>query len=198
MEISGDPWQMPDGLARRLVLDTLTTLSDSGSAEPALATQWQADNAAHRWEFAIRPGVHFHDGTPLTAEVVAASLQQTCAAPATGGCPWTAARAVGSSIVFTSESPLPDLAELLAQTQFAIARQDATGALDGTGPFRVTGFANGALTLTADDDSWQGRPYLDTIQIFPHRTMRDQGLDLSIGRADLIEVAPDVIRQAQQ
>ena len=39
VEISGDPWQMPDGLARRLVLDTLTTLSDSGSAEPALATQ---------------------------------------------------------------------------------------------------------------------------------------------------------------
>jgi peptide/nickel transport system substrate-binding protein len=198
VEISGDPWQMPDGLARRLVLDTLTTLSDSGSAEPALATQWQADTSAHRWELSIRPGAHFHDGTPLTAELVAASLQQTCAAPATGGCPWSAVRAVGSSVIFTSESPLPDLPELLAQTQFAIARQDATGALDGTGPFRVTGFANGALMLTADDDSWQGRPYLDTIQIFPRRTMRDQALDLSIGRADLIEVAPDVIRQAQQ
>src|SRR5690348_15867389 len=76
VEISGDPWQMTDGLARRLVLDTLTTLSDSGSADPAQATQWQADNPAHRWELSIRPGVHFHDGTPLTAELVAASLQQ--------------------------------------------------------------------------------------------------------------------------
>ena len=198
VEISGDPWQMPDGLARRLVLDTLTTVSDSGSAQPALATHWESDSTAHRWQFSIRPGVHFHDGTPLTAEIVASSLQQSCSAPATGECPWSAVHPVGSSVVISADSPLPDLPELLAQTQFAIARQDATGVLDGTGPFRVSGFANGALTLTADDDCWQGRPYLDSIQIFPHRSLRDQGLDLSVGKADVIEMPPEMIRQAQQ
>lgn len=198
VEISGDPWQVPDGLARRLVLDTLTTISDTGSAQPALAARWESQNAAHRWEFALRPGVHFHDGTALTAEIVAASLQQTCSAPANVPCPWSTVHAVGSSVIFTAESPLPDLPELLAQTEFAISRQDATGALDGTGPFRVSGFANGALTLTADDDCWQGRPFLDEIQIFPHRSARDQALDLSVGRADVIEVPPELVLQAEQ
>ena len=37
IETQGDPWQMPDGIARRLVLDTLTTVGDTGGARPALA-----------------------------------------------------------------------------------------------------------------------------------------------------------------
>lgn len=198
VELSGDPWQQPDGLARRLVLDTLTTISGAGATQPALAMHWESQDSAHRWVFAIRSGVHFHDGTLLSAEIVAASLQQTCAAPANVACPWSAVHAVGSSVIFTAESPLPDLPELLAQTEFAIARQDATGALDGTGPFRVNGFANGALKLTADDDCWQGRPFLDEVQVFPHRSARDQALDLSVGRADVIEVPPELVRQAEQ
>ncbi len=66
IETQGDPWQMPDGLARRLVLDTLTTVNDTGVAQPALAVNWTSQNAEHRWEFAVRPDVHFQDGSPLT------------------------------------------------------------------------------------------------------------------------------------
>ncbi|MGB6869332.1 MAG: ABC transporter substrate-binding protein, partial [Acidobacteriaceae bacterium] len=93
---------------------------------------------------------------------------------------------------------LPDLPALLAQQAFAIARQDASGAVIGTGPFRVTGFANGALVLAANDDCWAGRPFVDTVEIHPHRTVRDQWLDFSIGKADIVEVPPEMIRQAQQ
>jgi hypothetical protein len=39
IEIEGDPWQKPDGLARRLVLDGLTAMSPDGSVEPALAVE---------------------------------------------------------------------------------------------------------------------------------------------------------------
>ncbi|MGA9984410.1 MAG: hypothetical protein WBP95_13115, partial [Acidobacteriaceae bacterium] len=56
IETQGDPWQMPDGIARRLVLDTLTTVGDTGGARPALAVRWESQNADHRWEFWIRPG----------------------------------------------------------------------------------------------------------------------------------------------
>lgn len=198
IEAQGDPWQLPDGLARRLVLDTLTTLDDAGVPQPSLATHWESQNAAHRWEFFLRPGVRFHDGTALTAEDVATSLQQSCANPGAFPCPFSAAHAVGSSIIFITDSPSPDLPELLAQTEFSISRPDANNAPDGTGPFRVTGFANGALTLIANDDSWQGRPFLDSIEIYPHRTIRDQWLDLSVGRADVVEVPPEMLRQAEQ
>jgi len=197
VETQADPWQIPDGLARRLVLDTLTTIGPSGAAQPALAVRWESQNADHRWEFVLRPAVHFHSGTPLTADAVVASLEQTCSLPGVTPCPWTAVRAAGSSVVFVTDVALPDFPELLAQTEFAIARQDPGGAVDGTGPFRVTGFANGALTLVANDDCWQGRPFLDSLQILPHRNIRDQWLDLSVGRADVVEVPPELLRQAQ-
>jgi peptide/nickel transport system substrate-binding protein len=196
IDTQGDPWQIPDGLARRLVLDTLTALSDSGAAQPGLAVRWESENADHRWEFALRPGVHFHSGAALTADAVVSALQQTCSNPGATPCPWTAVRAAGSSVVFVTDAASPDFPELLAQSEFAIMRQDASGAVDGTGPFRVTGFANGALTLAANDDCWQGRPFLDTIQIFPHRAVRDQWLDLGVGRADVVEVPPELLRQA--
>jgi peptide/nickel transport system substrate-binding protein len=200
IETQGDPWQMPDGIARRLVLDTLTLAGETGGAEPALAVRWESENAAHRWEFWIRPGVHFQDGEPLTAEAVATALEDACArpAPGMGACPWRSVRGVGPSVVFVADSPVADLPELLAQTQFSIARQDATGAVVGTGPFRVTGFANGALTLVANDDCWSGRPFADAVEVRTRRTVRDQWLDLSVGKTDIVEVPPELLRQAQQ
>ncbi|MGA8532081.1 MAG: ABC transporter substrate-binding protein [Acidobacteriaceae bacterium] len=202
IETQGDPWQMPDGLARRLVLDTLTTVNDTGIAQPALAVRWTAQNADHRWEFTIRSGVRFQDGVPLTAEAVVAALDEVCARGADGSpplaCPWHSVRAVGGTVIFVSETPAPDLPALLAQESFAVAHQDASGAVIGTGPFHVTGFANGALELAANDDCWAGRPFVDSVEIHPHRSVRDQWLDFSVGKADIVEVPPEMIRQAQQ
>jgi peptide/nickel transport system substrate-binding protein len=198
IEIQGDPWQTPDGLARRLILDRLTAIDESGAVEPALAIHWESQNSDHRWEFQLRPDVRFHDGAPLTAESVVASLNQTCSAPG-AACPWRAVRPLGAgSVVFVTDSASPDLPELLAQTEFGIARQESGAAVQGTGPWRVTGFADGALTLAASDDSWHGRPFADTVEIRPHRAIRDQWLDLSVGRTDMVEVPPELLRQAQQ
>ena len=68
----------------------------------------------------------------------------------------------------------------------------------GTGAFQVSGFANGVLTLATNDGCWQGRPLLDSIEIRTHKPVRDQWLDLSVGRADLVEVPAEQLRQAQQ
>ena len=74
VEIAGDPWERPDGIARRLVYDGLTQLDPSGAVQPALALTWEPDNNNHRWQFRLRPGVHFHDGSSLTSAAVVASL----------------------------------------------------------------------------------------------------------------------------
>jgi peptide/nickel transport system substrate-binding protein len=198
-EIEGDPWQQPGGLARRLVLDGLTRVDSDGTARPALAIDWKTDNNDHRWQFRLRPGVHFHDGSPLTSVAVAASLNVDCPS----ACPWTAVRAVGSSVVFLSDSPMPSLPELLAGDRYLIALT-LTGdgkppeGVIGTGAFQVTGSAYGVLTLAANDACWQGRPFLDSIEIRVHRPTRDQWLDLGVGRADLVEVPVEQLRQAQQ
>lgn len=202
VEIRGDAWAS-DGLARRLVLDTLTTTGPRGKAQPALALQWNSQDSDRLWDFHLRPGVRFQDGLPLTADAVAASLKATCSpgpgAEPSAPCPWKAVNPAGPSVVVvTTNTSLPDLPELLAQTRFAISRQDAAGALDGTGPFRVADSRKGVVILTAYDGCWQGRPFLDSIRILPHRSTRDQWLDLSVGRADVVQVPPELLGQAAQ
>ena len=199
VEIEGDAWQRPDGLARRLVYDGLTSIGINGTVQPALATAWESDNNDHRWQFRLRPGVHFHDGSAVTSLNVVASLTAACS----GQCPWTAVRAVGTSVIFTDDSPMPNLPALLAGDQYLIALttasdgKTAAGAI-GTGPFQLTGFNNGVLSLAANESCWQGRPFADAIEIRVHRTIREQWLDLSVGRADVVEVPAEQVRQAQQ
>jgi peptide/nickel transport system substrate-binding protein len=199
VEIEGDPWQRPGGLARQLVLDGLTSMGADGTVRAALAIDWKSENDNHRWQFRLRPGVHFHDGTAVNSGNVVASLTAICGA----GCPWTTMRAVGSSVVFLSDSPLPNLPELLAGDEFRIALNGAdSGATApgtmGTGPFQFVGFINGVLTLAANDNCWQGRPFLDSVEIRAHRSIRDQWLDLSVGRADLVDVPAEQLRQARE
>ena len=198
VEMEGDPWQRPNGMARRLVLDGLTRMSPAGYPEPSLAIDWKADNDNHRWQFRLRPGVHFSDGTALTPVEVVASLNAVCPA----NCPWTAIRITSTSIVFTGDSPMPVLPALLAGDAYRIAltgtNSDAGGSLMGTGAFQAAGFTNGVLKLTANENCWQGRPFVDAIEIRVHRAVRDQWLDLNLGRADIAEVPAEQVRQAQQ
>src|SRR5437660_1062804 len=57
-----------------LLFDRLVSFDDHGNLRPALATSWHADSGDQRWQFSLRNGVRFTDGSPLTADVVAGSL----------------------------------------------------------------------------------------------------------------------------
>jgi peptide/nickel transport system substrate-binding protein len=192
VETRSDPLKSPDGIARSLLFETLTRVNGDGVVQPALAASWESQSANHRWEFHLRDGVRFHDGSPLTAEAAVASLSSAC-----NHCGWRV-RAVGDSVIFTSESPMPGLPAELARSMYAIARVDQNGNPDGTGPFRFGANSSGILFLSANDDSWQGRPFVDAIEVYGNRTVREQWLDFSVGKADLVEVPPELLHQAQQ
>jgi len=192
IETRSDPLKAPDGIGRTLLFDTLTQIGDDGQVLPGLAVSWQSQSANHRWQFFLRSGVHFHDGSPLTAEAVVESLAQAC-----GRCAWHV-RAMPDSVIITSESPVPGMPAELARRKYAITRRDDNGNPDGTGPFRFVADANGILFLAANDDSWQGRPFVDAIEIYGNRPVRAQWLDFTIGKADIVEVPPELIRAAQQ
>jgi peptide/nickel transport system substrate-binding protein len=64
------------------VFETLTRSGDQLQIEPGLAESWRVVNPT-TWEFKLRQGVKFHDGTDMTAEDVAASIRrmQTLSGP---------------------------------------------------------------------------------------------------------------------
>jgi peptide/nickel transport system substrate-binding protein len=194
IETQSDPWRVPDGIARKLVFDGLTRLDDSGVAVPGLAIRWESQNNNLRWQFWLRPGVRFHDGAALTPAAVAASLSQACGKQ----CPWTGLNAVGDSLVFASDSPMPELPAELARSMYLIVRHRDAAQPSGTGPFRITNAADRVASLAANNDYWQGRPFVDTVQVEGNRSLRDQWLDLSVGRADVVEVPAELLHQALQ
>src|SRR5437879_12743582 len=56
--------------------DTLTRWDAALRLQPGLATSWRNLNDT-TWELTLRPGVKFHDGSPLTADAVKPTLQRT-------------------------------------------------------------------------------------------------------------------------
>jgi ABC-type transport system substrate-binding protein len=185
----------------------MTNLNSAGAAQAALALSWNEQDNDKSWDFRLRPDVQFQDGSPLTADAALTSLKASCLPEEDAGgggtgvlpaCPWSSVHAAGpGDLIITTDHPEPDLPELLAQPQFAISEKNVAGTTIGTGPFQVASISHGVLTLIADGSSWEGRPYLDSVEIVQHRSIRDQWMDLSVGRADLVQVPPELLPEAE-
>lgn len=159
-------------LATRLGVTEPLVVLEGGTPTPALATAWTRV-APTQWRFTLRPGVTFHDGSPLTPDAVAGSLTRAAAATPmpralaslAGTGPALAARADGpDGVVVTTPAPDPVLPQRLASPELVILAPGAyadptrpSPVRAGTGPFvltRVDG-STGA-TLDANPTSWRG------------------------------------------
>src|SRR5262245_19969197 len=170
-----------------LVFDRLVILDDSARPQPALAISWRHDPDFERWEFQLRSGVRFHDGSPLNAAAAAAALERL------------GAIAQGDTLVIRFEQPALRWPAVLARFGQSIWKRTADGAFVGTGPFRVVSWEAGKRAVfAANDEYWMGRPYLDAIEIEMGRSSRDQSIDFDLNKADIIEMAlPDSRRPLQ-
>src|SRR5579863_406437 len=181
-----------DSFARRnltfLIFETLVTADAAGRLHPGLATAW-ATTDNRRWQFRLRRGIKFHDGTALTAETAAASLRVSNPA-------WKVT-SDGDLVVIEQETADSRLPAELALPRHAILKREPDGKLSGTGPFHISEWQPGKkLLLGAEDNFWKGRPYLDAIEIELGKSFRDQLIALELGRADLIEVAAEQSHRA--
>lgn len=187
-------------LSRWSTAETLVVLDADGDAQPALATAWeQVDDLT--WRFDVRPDVSFHDGTPLTADQVAASL--TAASEASprprilDGVELTVV-ADGDSVVVTTAVQDPLVPQRLSSPQLSILAASAYGADGvvspvgtGTGPFELVA-VDGITGATLDrfDDYWGDVALADGIdvQYVPDGTARAAAL--RTGTADIVEAIP--------
>ncbi|WP_174875461.1 SgrR family transcriptional regulator, partial [Vogesella oryzae] len=78
--ITLDPLTVSSRLEAHLVRQLFDRLCDfdvhSQTLQPALAHAWEPQEQARRWRFWLRPGISFHDGTPLDAAAIAASIRR--------------------------------------------------------------------------------------------------------------------------
>jgi ABC-type transport system substrate-binding protein len=99
----------------------------------------------------------------------------------------------------------------LASGAHFILRRKADGTLIGTGPFFVVESAAAApseanpaaikpakMKLQANEESWSGRPYVDFVEVTLGEPPLRQLLDLQVGKADIAEIAPDLVRKGRQ
>ena len=177
------------------------------SADPDLATSWDANDDATQFTFNLRQGVTFHDGTPFTsADVVAtfeAILDPDFGSPARSVLDMIeSVEAVDDHAVrFNLNSPYADLP---ISTAHANARIVSAAALagdlnhletkpNGTGPFKLESYDSARITrLVRFDDYYKdGQPYLDAVEmhLFP---------DLAAESANYLSGNVDVMLNVQQ
>ncbi|MEX5299538.1 ABC transporter substrate-binding protein [Kocuria sp. CPCC 205292] len=149
-------------------LETLTRYDESqGEIVPALATEWSQVSPTE-WDFTLREGVRFQDGTELTAETVVTSLQNVLDAqvPARAFSPAVVSgvEAVGERTVrITTPAESPLVPHRLASVNTGVL---APAAFEGetvdpfghcTGPFTpVSEQPEQSLTLDRNEGYWGG------------------------------------------
>jgi len=143
------------------VYEPLVTLDRSMRPVPALAVSWETPDPL-TWVFRLRPGVRFHDGSPLSAEDVAASLQRLLTDERLemrsylSGVAEVTARGADTVVVRT----LRPNAQLASRLHFALVvpRGSNSDSLakraNGTGPFAVAGWQPSSLALQRNPLYW--------------------------------------------
>lgn len=160
-------------VAAQHIFDTLVVRDfDTGDYKPSLATKWVTPTPT-TWEFTLRAGVKFHDGTPLTAKDVKASLGYLVAKKGPLAPLWAALDSIEApddhTVRITTKSPLGTVLANVALLAIAPADrvdQDAFYQKPvGSGPFKVVSYKpDSELVLEANTDYWDGAPGVKSLR----------------------------------
>jgi peptide/nickel transport system substrate-binding protein len=184
-----DYWDMARTLS--LIGDTLVRLDAQDRPQPALAVAWQSDSTARHWQFTLRRGVRFHDGSAASPAAIAQILGALHSN-------WSV-RASADLVSIESETPMPSLLAELALPRNLLLKRNADGLPVGTGAFLVAGWQPGKLLkLAANEDGWAGRPFVDAVEIEFGKSLRDQAIALELDKTDVIEAAPQAASGSQR
>ena len=175
--------------------------------EPELAASWKIDKDGKRITFQVRPGISFSDGTPFTAEDVAATMRMVMDpklhAPV-GDAFRSAGAAVDISvpgpqrITLTFSSTVAGMERLFDQIAIISSKSPRKEAAV-LGPFYVADYQPGSeVLLKKNPHYWkrdaQGRalPYLDAIRLSIQQNRTMEMVRFARGELHLINsVAPD-------
>ncbi|WP_215905854.1 ABC transporter substrate-binding protein [Thalassospira xiamenensis] len=195
LEISGlDPAKSGYLFSRMQAAETLFTVNRESQIVPMLAKDSRASDDGLRWEISLRDDVTFHDGTPLTAEIVTADLNRAFERPGVlRQAPITGISASGNDIVITLSEPFAMLPAFLAHYSTIIL---APGSFDdagevqtiiGTGAYRVDAVVPPLrIELSAFDKWWNGRAQIEKVSYLAVSRGETRAMMAQSGDADLV------------
>jgi len=191
--------------AMRNIYDTLSARDRNLQLVPSLALSWRAVDDT-TWEYKLRPGVKFHDGSDFTAEDVKFTIARVGSIP---GNPNSYAVYVGQirevvvvdplTVRFVTNGPAPLLPTNLSNIFILSSRNGPqpngdfnTGkAAIGTGPFRVVSWQPGSpLVLRRNDAYWGDRQPWQDVRFVPISRDSARVAALLAGDIDFINRVP--------
>ena len=168
-----------------LSLEPLVSVAADGREFPRLAHSWSWEEGHRRLIVRLEKDVVFHDGTPLTSELVATVLRASVASgqfPSFSSIVNVVANA-DDTVELRLRTPdsfvLPDLAWI------SLARPQKPHV--GTGPYQLqAGKERDAGVLTAFNRYHQGRPSITRIEIGAYATQRKAWAAMMRGEIDMV------------
>ena len=159
------------------IYDTLAAYNAEGVAVPFLAESIEANADATEWTVTLRPGIQFHDGTPLNAEAVKATFDKHVEAGRVIQEGFTMEVVDDLTIVFTFLAPFGAFPDNMASqwswikspTAEAELGADYTNNPVGTGPYVFEEWVrDDHLTLVRNENYWRDDvALLDEIEFRP-------------------------------
>jgi peptide/nickel transport system substrate-binding protein len=190
------------------IYEHLVNQDQQMNAEPQLATSWKRLSET-QWEFKLREGVKFHDGSAFTAQDVIYSIERIrdFVKPPSGGYQsyTQAIKSVTASdpltVVIETNSDVPTLPLLLTPIFIMPQKADGFATTDdlnagvvqpvGTGPYKFTSWQSGeALTLTSNDAYWGGKPAWTDVTFRVIESPAARVAALSTGDVDVADYIP--------
>jgi peptide/nickel transport system substrate-binding protein len=189
------------------VFESLVDQDERQRLNPGLAESWKAIDDT-TWEFKLRRGVKFHDGSPFTADDVLFSFER---APNVEGSPAsfgiysrgkTLVKVDDHTVHIKTAAPYPLMPNDVSQI-FIISRKNASGARTpdfnsgkaavGTGAFRYVEYTPGnRIVLDRNDAYWGTKPQWQRVLFRPIKSAPSRTAALLAGDVDIIEQVPAI------
>ena len=187
------------------IFEPLYITNPAGQLVPWLAQGHTVSTDGKTWTFALRPGVTFSDGKPVTADDVVFSIMRA-AGDANGPLSFLdfaikSLKADGaSSVVATLSQPWAPFLSDISVFANAILPKDFGGQSEsaffaspvGTGPFTLKSFVKGGnVSLVRNPHYWQaGKPYLNAVNFVYISDDNQRVLQLKSGQVQVISAVP--------
>lgn len=188
-----------------MIFDRLANPDERQNFKPGLAESWKPiDNTT--WEFKLRKGVKFHDGSDFNADDVICTFER---APNVPNSPAgfgtyvkgkTFIKVDDYTIHVKTDAPYPVMVNDLGNVAIVSSEGGCDGSTEdfnsgkaaaGTGPFKFAEYVPGdRIVLEANPDYWGDKPIWDKVTLKPIKSGPSRVAALLAGDVDVINGVP--------